>query len=87
MLFRSYCTPYMVVIYDTSTITCNILSITWVLATMMLTGFCITYSILLVTLRVVTAAEIPTFRVLICRNVYGFVQRCLTSRNNWISLS
>ena len=30
------------------------------------------------------AAEIPTFQALIRRNVYGFVQRCLKSPNNWI---
>ena len=30
------------------------------------------------------AAEIPTFEALIRRNVYGFVQRCLKSPNNWI---
>ena len=32
------------------------------------------------------AAEIPTFQALIRRNVYGFVQRCLKSPNNWIKL-
>ena len=30
------------------------------------------------------AAEIPIFQALIRRNVYGFVQRCLKSPNNWI---
>ena len=30
------------------------------------------------------AAEIPTFQALIRRNVYGFVQRCLKSPNNWL---
>ena len=30
------------------------------------------------------AAAIPTFQALIRRNVYGFVQRCLKFRNNWI---
>ena len=30
------------------------------------------------------AAEIPTFQALIRRNIYGFVQRCLKSPNNWI---
>ena len=29
-------------------------------------------------------AEIATFQALIRRNVYGFVQRCLKSPNNWI---
>ena len=32
------------------------------------------------------AAEIPTFRALIRRNVDGFVQRWLKSPNNWIKL-
>ena len=30
------------------------------------------------------AAEIPTFQALVRRNVNGFVQRCLKSRNNWM---
>ena len=43
-LFRSYCTPYMVVIYGT--ITRNILLIAYVLATMMLTEFCVACPVL-----------------------------------------
>ena len=71
----------MVVIYGT--ITRNILLIAYVLATTMLTEFCIAYPVLSANEGLV-AAEIPIFQALIRRNVYGFDQRCLKSPNNWI---
>ena len=81
-LFRSNCSPYMVVIYSTTKR--SILLITCMLATMMLKQFCITWPRFTSTNEGPVASEIPTFLALICRNIYGFVQRCLKSPNNWI---
>ena len=75
--------PYVVAIYGT--ITRNILLIVCVLVTnndanRMLHNI----SRFMSANEGLVATEIPTFQALIRRNVYGFVQRCLKSLNNWI---
>ena len=82
MLFRSYCTPlYGCHLWHNYTqYTFNRIRV----------GYNDAYRILHSIPRFMSAneglvaAEIPTFQALIRRNVYGFVQRCLKSPNNWI---